>query len=196
MTGDARTASCSYLPQPLKELAITVGDGGVFNNKCGYRATEYVETDGMRPDVGVDETGKEAGEYAVVKFDVVLTDIHMPLNNFKGYGFIGQGEGSLEECEMGWQSRKGNIEVPVGLAFALAAANLGALVGICSDRNHHKDWSVALLDLTLPRWESNQRVATFATASPKDWGEALRRLLREGKQKDGNYIKAIDIVSS
>ncbi len=128
-------------------------------------------------------------------FDVVLTDLNMPLGRFTGYdrgSFVGQDAGGKEEKQIYRQSEEGKIELPAGVTFALAAANLGALVGICSDRNHHRDWSTALLDLTAFDWrESGRRVATFYTPSPKNWGEALRMLLREGKKCDGNYCKEV-----
>jgi len=127
-------------------------------------------------------------------FDVVLTDINMPLGEFSGYrdgSFVGQ-SGEKADTEIYWQSKKGQLDLPVGITFALAAASLGALVGICSDRNHHRDWSTALLDLIVFQWQSTRKVATFYTPSPKNWGEALRKLLREGERTDENYCEPLE----
>ena len=130
-------------------------------------------------------------------FDVVLTDASMPLGQFEGYregNFPYQADGTEEEFEAWIKSRDGRMDLQVGSFFALAASNLGALVGICSDRNHHMDWSAALLDLIVFEWKSDNRIASFYTPSPKNWGEALQKLLGDEAAGDSNYCDPVDLT--
>src|SRR3989344_8655131 len=107
-------------------------------------------------------------------FDIVMTDVNMPREKFGGVG--GRVISFPDERPE---------SLPAGMAFALAAANLGAKVAILSDRDHHKDYISALLDLVAndPR-DSKSLIRAFFAPKPKNWGLALAKLSGEGL--DGN----------
>ncbi len=112
-------------------------------------------------------------------YDVLLTDLFMPLGEFRG--------------EMGRNALPPE-SIPVGLVFALSAANKGLRTVICTDANHHNDWLCTLLDLVGQKipimrgmvatgdaggGETNQVVAyvearyCLTSSNAKDWREAM-----------------------
>lgn len=134
-------------------------------------------------DVTVIGTVKEAYE-ALRKggFDAVLTDLFMPIGDFRG---------AVNRQRVGTPQG----ELPVGLVFALKASNMGIRTVICTDADHHADWICSLLDLVgdqrpsqyddEPVTQANPMVAYVEARScptsyndgpiTKDWGKAMER---------------------
>lgn len=114
-------------------------------------------------------------------FDIVMTDVNMPRGNFGGY------EGRVISFP---DNRPDNL--PAGMAFALGAANLGAKVAILSDRDHHKDYVSALLDLVANVSRDNKSpIRAFFAPKPKNWGLALAKLSGEGLDGNENYLNPL-----
>ena len=85
-------------------------------------------------------------------FDAVLTDLHMPLGEFNGLMTPG--------------SHKSDGTLPVGLVFAIKAANKGIPAVICTDSDHHQDWTCTLLDLLgYANWSINDSEQKFGFVS-------------------------------
>lgn len=76
------------------------------------------------------------------RFDAVLTDLMMPIGNFRG--------------AISKSATPPQMEIPAGLVFALKASNLGIRSVICSDSNHRLDWICALLDLLMDKHGSQK----------------------------------------
>lgn len=72
--------------------------------------------------------------YSGDSFDVVLTDLFMPLGDFRG---------AMNTRDYDRPSS----DLPVGLVFALKAVKMGIRTVICTDADHHSDWICSLLDL-------------------------------------------------
>lgn len=75
-------------------------------------------------------TLKESGD----QFDAVLTDLFLPLGDFRG---------AMNTRDYDRPSS----ELPAGLVFALKAVKMGVRTIICTDADHHSDWICSLLDL-------------------------------------------------
>lgn len=67
-------------------------------------------------------------------FDAVLTDLKMPLGNFRG---------AMNTRDYDYPSS----DLDAGLVFALKAVKMGIRTVICTDADHHNDWICSLLDL-------------------------------------------------
>lgn len=116
------------------------------------------------------------------RFDVVLTDVYMPRGDFKGWG----------RRVIHYSDYENPDTLPAGLAFAIAAATMGAKVGICSDRNHHKDWITALLDLAAAGSRiGDQMIQVFFAPVPKNWGRALFMLSGERLDSNEDYVEPL-----
>jgi|GEM_PF-2246491 len=87
-------------------------------------------------------------EFGAKQFDAVLTDLFLPLTDFRGC-FSSQ---YSDVAEKNWKSRD---LLPAGLVFALAAANVGVRTVICTDTDHHEDYICSMLDMLKPPY--NQR---------------------------------------
>ncbi|MFA6042866.1 MAG: response regulator [Patescibacteria group bacterium] len=83
-------------------------------------------------------------------FDAVLTDLHMPVGQFTG--------------AMARSIPAPKEEIPVGLVFAITAANFGIRTVICTDSNHHRDWICTLLDMVHYTGDSAVRKVAFVEA--------------------------------
>lgn len=79
--------------------------------------------------------------FGAKKFDAVLTDLFLPLGDFNGSFSVSYSEKSQEN----WKNRL--AELPAGLVFALASANVGVKTVICTDADHHEDYICSLLDM-------------------------------------------------
>jgi len=109
-------------------------------------------------------------------FDVLLTDLKMPVGDFAKWPYNG----------------KPVDEIDAGAFFALQAINRGMLAVICSDTDHHKDIESRMLDILggcmVGEVPENQRVffieARYAALNEdhsqigapitKDWKKVLR----------------------
>lgn len=87
-------------------------------------------------DVTIADTIQRA--YDILKsgeqFDAVLTDLFLPLGNFRG---------AMNTRDYDRPSS----DLPAGLVFAIKAVKMGIRTVICTDADHHSDWICSLLDL-------------------------------------------------
>lgn len=121
-------------------------------------------------------------------FDVVLTDMNLPMSEFK----------------LAPEWFKAGEQVPYGFVLALRACLVGVkFVAMVTDTNHHHGAMSAALDLICPASSENRETNGFNKAmtingstcmfmhapllrhggSPKDWGQALKCLLA------GSYVR-------
>ena len=111
-------------------------------------------------------------------YDAVLTDLHMPVDDFKG----------------AFNTRDHDRPTglfPAGLVFALKAANTGARVVICSDGDHHNDFTCALLDLLADEDGDTERVDFVEARSvpyPGYWDAASGALI-DGERGSSPRVK-------
>ena len=80
-------------------------------------------------------------------FDIVLTDLNLPIAGSQHAQRVAAHR-SIDETQ----------EAPVGLVFAIKAANKGIPVVIVSDSDHHQDIFCSLLDLLMPYYNGERTV--------------------------------------
>ncbi|MDP3899934.1 MAG: response regulator [bacterium] len=107
-------------------------------------------------------------------FDVVLTDLFLPLGSFEG------------AMSRRYENSPDN-QLPAGLVFAIKAINREMPCVICTDANHHTDWICALLDLINnglgPYPEDRKRKIVYVEARyvylDGSWDEDTQMLVQE-----------------
>lgn len=97
-------------------------------------------------------------------WDVVLTDLHMPL-------------GSEAKTALSSDAIKIGETVPCGMFLVFRATQLGAKVAVVTDANHHQDWTSALFDTLRQQQEINGRTVLFINHMGKEWNNALDALM-------------------
>jgi CheY-like chemotaxis protein len=114
-------------------------------------------------------------------FDAVLTDLFLPLGDYRG---------SLSS-HLHHDTEK---QHPIGLVFAIKAANLGIRSVICTDSNHHVNEMCAMLDLVgcvgLSGGDVNQTIARVDARSCMMiayWDEEASALVHVIDDDDGGY---------
>ena len=95
-------------------------------------------------------------------FNVVLTDLYLPMSRYHGAL-------SVEEIEIG-------KTVPYGLLIAIEAARRGADVAIVTDANHHRDCFSAAFDAMREPYIVNSKKVLLINHCGKDWARALKLL--------------------
>lgn len=121
--------------------------------------------------------------------DVVMSDLWMPApamdNFYRGVQYI------LSSNNPYHPEHDGNRtdQIPAGLVFAIAAANLGVKrIAILTDSDHHSDQMVAVMDLfeeNLFGGHIGKYEARYFSRNDeglpivKDWQKLLKRLLRK-----------------
>ena len=97
-------------------------------------------------------------------WDVVLTDLHMPL-------------GSDAKTALSSDAIKIGETVPCGMFLVFRATQLGAKVAVVTDANHHQDWTSALFDTLRQQQEVNGQTVLLINHMGKKWDEALEALM-------------------
>ena len=97
-------------------------------------------------------------------FDVVLTDLYLPMS--RHHGAL-----SVDAIEIG-------KTVPYGLLIALEAARHGADTAIVTDANHHKDCFSAAFDAMRAPYVVGGKKLFLVNYCGKDWAKALELLLK------------------
>ncbi len=98
-------------------------------------------------------------------FDAVLTDLFLPLGSFRGAM-------NIRDYDLP------SGDLPVGLVFAIKAANRGIRTVVCTDANHHTDWICAVLDLLYGDAGESKRIAYVESR-----GASLKGVWDEKKQQ-------------
>lgn len=104
-------------------------------------------------------------------FDVVLTDLHLPIS-FDG---ISDKVAVARDTFIPTTEMFGR-QIPYGIIFALVAIRRGVPVAIVSDGNHHgspMSWALDLIGHGSPVIGKHK----FVYHEGKDWGKALQQLL-------------------
>lgn len=147
----------------------------IDDNHANQKSAELLREDGHEVEV----IGTVAGAYERLRrggFDLLLTDLMMPLADFTGALAPQVMEGGLDRQK----------EHPVGLIFAAKAVNMGIRAVICTDSDHHRNEMCALLDL-LGSSEPNRGVMFVeARAARLSYGPYKYISLSD----DGKWVKA------
>ncbi len=132
-------------------------------------------------------------DFGAKRFDAVLTDLFLPLAEFNG---------SFSACysEKAWDNHmQPTAQLPAGLVFALAAANVGVRTIICTDTDHHEDYICSLLDILYPPYKQglsgNTESHTVAYVEARNarmlavWNEENKVLVPSDQPDYENLVK-------